>query len=81
MDAMKAILTRRSTRRMKPDVPPKALIEAVVEAGRAAIYATVEPVAAALLGILAFHEPLTLTAALGVALILAAVVLLNRRAA
>ena len=36
MDAMKAILTRRSTRRMKPDVPPKALIEAVVEAGRAA---------------------------------------------
>ncbi len=52
-----------------------------VEAGRAAIYATVEPVAPALLGILAFHEPLTLTAALGVALILAAVVLLNRRAA
>lgn len=36
MDAMEAIMTRRSTRRMKPDLPPKALIEQVVEAGRAA---------------------------------------------
>lgn len=49
-----------------------------VEPGRAAIFATVEPMVAALLGILVFREPLTLTAALGVALILAAVVLLNR---
>ena len=36
MDAMEAILTRRSTRRMEPDLPPRTLIERVVEAGRAA---------------------------------------------
>ena len=33
---MEAILTRRSTRRMKPDLPPRELIEKVIEAGRAA---------------------------------------------
>ena len=36
MDAIEAIMTRRSTRRMKPDLPPQALIEKVIEAGRAA---------------------------------------------
>ena len=36
MDAMEAILTRRSTRRMKPDLPSRELIEKVIEAGRAA---------------------------------------------
>ena len=36
MDAMEAILTRRSTRKMKPDLPPRELIEKVIEAGRAA---------------------------------------------
>ena len=36
MDAMEAIFSRRSTRRMKPEVPPKELIEKVVEAGRMA---------------------------------------------
>ena len=36
MNAMKAMLTRRSTRKMKPDLPPRALIEQVIEAGRAA---------------------------------------------
>ncbi len=36
MDAMEAILTRRSTRRMKAELPPRELIEQVVEAGRAA---------------------------------------------
>ena len=36
MDAIEAIMTRRSTRRMKPDLPPRALIEKVIEAGRAA---------------------------------------------
>ena len=36
MDAMEAILTRRSTRRMKPDMPDRAALEAVIEAGRAA---------------------------------------------
>ena len=36
MDAMEAILTRRSTRKMKPDLPPRELIEKVIEADRAA---------------------------------------------
>ena len=36
MDALEAIMTRRSTRRMKPDLPPRELIERVIEAGRAA---------------------------------------------
>ena len=36
MDALEAIMTRRSTRRMKPDLPPRELIEQVIEAGRAA---------------------------------------------
>ena len=50
-----------------------------VEPSRAAILATVEPVVATLLGALVFHERLRLPAALGVALVLAAVVILNRR--
>ena len=36
MDALEAIFTRRSTRRMKPELPPRELIERVIEAGRAA---------------------------------------------
>ena len=36
MDALNAIFTRRSTRRMKPELPPREMIERVVEAGRAA---------------------------------------------
>ncbi len=36
MDAMEAIFTRRSTRRMKPELPPREMIEQVIEAGRAA---------------------------------------------
>ena len=36
MDAMEAIFTRRSTRRMKPGLPPREMIERVIEAGRAA---------------------------------------------
>ena len=48
-----------------------------VEPGRAAILATVEPMVASLLGIFVFHEKLTLTAALGILLILAAIVLLS----
>ena len=35
-NALEAIFTRRSTRRMKPDLPPRELIERVIEAGRAA---------------------------------------------
>ena len=49
-----------------------------VEPGRAAILATVEPMVASLLGIFVFHEKLTITAALGILLILAAIVLLSR---
>ena len=36
MDTMKAIMTRRSTRRMKDELPPKELIGQIIEAGRAA---------------------------------------------
>ncbi len=50
-----------------------------VEASRAGILATVEPMVATLVGILVFSEPLTFPSALGIALILAAVVLLNRK--
>ncbi len=50
-----------------------------VEPGRAGILATVEPMVAALLGILVFSEPLSFLSALGMALILAAVILLNRK--
>ncbi|MBO5998707.1 MAG: nitroreductase, partial [Lachnospiraceae bacterium] len=36
MDALDAIFTRRSTRKMRPEMPPKELVEKVIEAGRAA---------------------------------------------
>lgn len=36
MNAIEAIQTRRSTRKMQPDIPPRELIEQVVEAGRTA---------------------------------------------
>lgn len=48
-----------------------------VEASKAGILATVEPMVATLFGILVFSEPLTLMSGIGVLLILAAVVLLN----
>lgn len=48
-----------------------------VEASRAGILATIEPMVAALVGILFFSEPLTLLSGLGILLILAAAVLLN----
>ena len=50
-----------------------------VEASRAGILATVEPLVATLFGVLVFAEPLTLLSGLGIGLILAAVVLLNRK--
>ena len=50
-----------------------------VEASRAAILATVEPLVATLFGVFVFHEPLTPLSALGIALILTSVVLLNRK--
>ncbi len=36
MDALQAIFSRRSTRKMKDELPPRELIEQVIEAGRAA---------------------------------------------
>ena len=36
MEALEAIFTRRSTRRMKAELPPREMIERVIEAGRAA---------------------------------------------
>ncbi len=50
-----------------------------VEASRAGILATVEPLVAAVVGITVFHEPLTLLSGAGILLILVAVVLLNRK--
>jgi drug/metabolite transporter (DMT)-like permease len=50
-----------------------------VEASRAGILATVEPLVATLVGILVFSEPLTLLSGLGMLLILAAVILLNQK--
>ena len=50
-----------------------------VEASRAGILATVEPLVATLIGILVFSEPLTVLSGCGMALILAAVILLNRK--
>ena len=47
------------------------------EPGRAAILATVEPVVAALFGVFIFHERPTLTALVGIALVLAAIAVLN----
>ena len=52
-----------------------------VEASRAAILATVEPLVATLFGVFVFRERLTALSALGIALILASVVLLNRKKA
>ncbi len=50
-----------------------------VEASRAGILATVEPMVATLVGMIFFSEPLTLLPGLGMVLILAAVILLNRK--
>ena len=36
MDALEAIRTRRSTRRMSPEVPDRELLETIIEAGRLA---------------------------------------------
>ena len=48
-----------------------------VEASKAGIIATIEPMVATLIGILVFSEPLTLISGLGILLILIAVVILN----
>lgn len=48
-----------------------------VEASKAGIIATIEPMVATLIGILVFSERLTLMSGAGILLILAAVVILN----
>ena len=48
-----------------------------VEASKAGIIATIEPMVATLIGILFFLEPLTVISGLGILLILSAVILLN----
>ena len=48
-----------------------------VEASKAGIIATIEPMVATLIGILVFSEPLTLISGLGILLILTAIVILN----
>lgn len=51
-----------------------------LETGRASILASVEPVVATLLGVLIYRETMSLSSTLGVLCVLAAVVLLNRKA-
>ncbi len=51
-----------------------------VEASRAGILATIEPMVATVIGIIVFSEKLTVFSALGILLILAAVILLNIKA-
>ena len=50
-----------------------------VEASKAGIIATLEPMVATIIGILYFSEPLTLFSGLGILLILAAIIILNRK--
>ena len=50
-----------------------------VEASKAGILATIEPMVATLIGVFVFSESLTLFSALGILLILAAVIILNLR--
>lgn len=50
-----------------------------VEASKAGILATIEPMVAMLVGMIVFSEPLTLLSGLGIVLILTAVILLNRK--
>jgi drug/metabolite transporter (DMT)-like permease len=48
-----------------------------LEAGKASIMASVEPVVATIVGVTVFREPMTALAAAGIALVLAAVAILN----
>ncbi len=48
-----------------------------VEAGRAGILATVEPLVATIVGVTVFSEPLTLVSLLGILLIISAIIILN----
>lgn len=48
-----------------------------VEASKAGIIATIEPMVATLIGIIVFSEPLTIMSGAGIVLILTAVIILN----
>ena len=50
-----------------------------VDASRAAILATIEPLVATLIGVAVFHESMTLTSVIGIICIVSAIVLLNFR--
>lgn len=50
-----------------------------IEASRAAIIATVEPMVATLIGVIVFHEYMTLSSVLGILCITSAIILLNCR--
>ena len=75
LDADIKILIVPAGRKMYHTMPALGLQS--VEASRAGILATVEPMVATLFGILVFSEPLTLSSGLGIVLILGAVILLN----
>ena len=50
-----------------------------LENSRASVLASVEPVVASLIGIVVYHEKLTVPAAIGILLVLSAILLLNRK--
>ena len=50
-----------------------------LENSRASVLASVEPVVASLTGIVVYHETLTVPAAIGILLVLSAILLLNRK--
>lgn len=51
-----------------------------LENGRASVLASVEPVVASLVGVFLYHEKMTIPSAVGVAMVLSAIILMNRRA-
>ena len=50
-----------------------------VEASKAGIIATIEPVVATIIGIVCFSETLTILSGMGIVLVLTAVTILNRK--
>ncbi|MCR5233794.1 MAG: DMT family transporter, partial [Lachnospiraceae bacterium] len=50
-----------------------------VEASKAGILATIEPMVATLFGVLIFKEPLTILSCLGILMILSSVIILNTK--
>ena len=67
---------RRGFKISPKDIPLFLGLESV-EASKAGIIATIEPMVATLIGILVFEEKLTIMSGAGILLILAAVVILN----